>query len=284
MTKRLTEDEHRLAEAAARAITIAEEIGLPDGPDKIVTSPTALRVLARGYLELRDQHEAIFAKIDRALVLPLDQRALHAALSQKLDGLKFAGTVAVRLQNIFENIGLTYLGELVQLDKRTLLRQKHCGKTSLRAIDAMLAAQGLRLGCDLDDWPGPRWRCTSASPFCEKVRPGFVERLVETPAPAPTTAQSDTDPWIAVYCRLMGDPIEAFLGHEKYIVRQWDGMDGCWTDCTGDVDRAEALRVWAERTSGGTKHVAYEKIDYYRIFPGGTRMIWDGSDGREMHR
>jgi hypothetical protein len=61
-------------------------------------------------------------------------------------------------------------------------------------------------------------------------------------------------------------------------------MDGCWTDCTGEVGRDAALRVWAERTDGGTRCVAYAEIDYYRIFPGGTRMNSDGSEGRELHR
>jgi hypothetical protein len=76
----------------------------------------------------------------------------------------------------------------------------------------------------------------------------------------------------------MGDVREVFEKYETYIVRQWDGMDGCWTDCTGDVGREEALRAWASR-----HNVSYDEIDYYRIFPDGTRMDWDGSEGREMH-
>jgi hypothetical protein len=64
----------------------------------------------------------------------------------------------------------------------------------------------------------------------------------------------------------------------------WDGMDGCWTNCTGEVSRDEALRTWAKETDGGTQRVKFDEIDYYRIFPGGTRMAWDGSEGREMFR
>lgn len=89
---------------------------------------------------------------------------------------------------------------------------------------------------------------------------------------------------IFLYCRVMNEPQSAFVGHESYIVRSWDGMDGVWTDCTGEVPREEALRYWAKETNGGTRKVAFKEIDYYRIFPGGTRMTWDGSEGREMFR
>lgn len=86
----------------------------------------------------------------------------------------------------------------------------------------------------------------------------------------------------ALYRRVMG-PFD-FTKHKTFIVRVWDGMDGCWTDCTGEVDRDEALRVWADRTKNGTEATKYADIDYYMIFPGGTRMNWDGSEGREMFR
>lgn len=89
---------------------------------------------------------------------------------------------------------------------------------------------------------------------------------------------------LAIYCRIMIEPESAFVQHESYIVRVWDGMDGCWSDCTGEVGRDEALRYWAEKTDGGTRRVAFAEIDYYRIFPGGTRMCWDGAEGRELFR
>lgn len=89
---------------------------------------------------------------------------------------------------------------------------------------------------------------------------------------------------LALYCRVMREVAEVFVKYESYVVRVWDGMDGCWTDCTGEVDRAEALRVWAARTDGGARAVSYDEIDHYRIFPGGTRMHWDGSEGRAMYR
>jgi hypothetical protein len=105
-------------------------------------------------------------------------------------------------------------------------------------------------------------------------------RLVLTPAQI--TALSG-DQLIELYRRVMGAALD-FAKHETFVVRLWDGMDGCWTDCTGDVGRDEALRGWAERTDGGTHRVSYSEIDYFAIFPGGTRMLWDGSEGMEMHR
>lgn len=97
-------------------------------------------------------------------------------------------------------------------------------------------------------------------------------------------AAMSADDLLALYCSVMHEVAGVFVKYDSYILRQWDGMDGCWTDCTAEVGREEALRAWAARTEGGTRRVAYAEIDYYRIFPGGTRMHWDGSHGREMHR
>lgn len=70
----------------------------------------------------------------------------------------------------------------------------------------------------------------------------------------------------------------------KFTVRCWDGMDGCWCDVAKDVTGAEALEVWCMKTANGTKAVKFSEIDYYRIFPADTAMVWDGSEGREMFR
>ncbi len=109
-------------------------------------------------------------------------------------------------------------------------------------------------------------------------------RLVYPPMTPAQVAALSVDELLAIYCRVMHEVAEVFVKYESYIVRGWDGMDGCWTDCTGEVDRDKALRVWAERTDGGAHRIGYAEIDYYRIFPGGTRMDWDGSEGREMFR
>lgn len=73
---------------------------------------------------------------------------------------------------------------------------------------------------------------------------------------------------------------------KRFTVRQYDGMDGCWTDLVEaiEVEAEIALAVWVDRTEGGTRCVSYDHIDYYAIFPADTKMFWDGSPGREMHR
>lgn len=101
---------------------------------------------------------------------------------------------------------------------------------------------------------------------------------------AAKVADLGDDELLALYCGIMREVPEVFVAHETYVVRWWDGMDGCWTDCTGEVDREQALRTWATRTDGGAHNVSYDEIDYCRIFPGDTRMRWDGSEGREMNR
>ena len=54
--KPLEEAERALAEVTARVITKAQEVGLPDAPDKLV-APHAIRILAQAHLELIDRIE-----------------------------------------------------------------------------------------------------------------------------------------------------------------------------------------------------------------------------------
>ena len=196
--KPLDDVERQFAEVTARVIAKAQEIGLPDGPEKL-TTPHAIRFLARAHVELRDQVRALHDLVDQA------------------DPASPIGTALAK-------VGLT---------RRP-----------------------------------PDWKASGP-------------RLV-VPTPAQITAM-DTDQLVALYRRVMSAAID-FTKHERFIVRVWDGMDGCWTDCTRAVSHDEALRYWAARTDGGAHHVSYAEIDYYAIFPGGTHMLWDGSEGMEMHR
>lgn len=61
---------------------------------------------------------------------------------------------------------------------------------------------------------------------------------------------------------------------QLYIVRLYDGFDNAWMDISPAVPKAEADRIWNEHTKNGTKNTEYEDIDYYRIFPADTRMIF----------
>ena len=191
--------ERQLAVAAAQVIVKAEEIGLPDSPDKLVT-PLALRLLARAYIDLRGQ-----------------VRTLHDLVDQTDP-------------NDPIGVALTKVG----LERRPQEPQ-------------------------------------------QRSEP----RLVQSPAQVEALSCDDL---LALYCRVMRETTQVFVKYETYVVRLWDGMDGCWTDCTAEVTRDEALRYWAKRTGGGAHHASYAEIDYYRIFPGDTRMHWDGSESREMHR
>jgi len=197
--KPLDPQERQLAEVTTRVIEVADDMGLPDAPDKLGVTPAAMVLIARAHVELRAQ-----------------LRALHDLVDQTDP-------------NDPIGVALTKVG----LERRPA--EPH-GRTE--------------------------------------------PRLVRVPAEVEAMSGDDL---LALYCRVMHMPA-TFFKHATYVVRSWDGMDGCWTDCTGDVTRDEALRYWAKRTDGGSHHVAYSEIDYTSIFPGGTRMHWDGSEGRELHR
>lgn len=57
------------------------------------------------------------------------------------------------------------------------------------------------------------------------------------------------------------------------IVRLWDMLDG-WIDITEPISEEEALRLWNEKTGGGTHHTQYGRGDYYCIFDADTKMIY----------
>lgn len=81
-----------------------------------------------------------------------------------------------------------------------------------------------------------------------------------------------------LYMRVMG--VNAWSADDKFTLRVWDGMDGCWCDVVTNVDLAFALRAWCERTENGTKATSYSDIDYYKIFTADTKLLY--SDGFTM--
>jgi hypothetical protein len=64
-----------------------------------------------------------------------------------------------------------------------------------------------------------------------------------------------------------------------YVVRLYDGMDNQWMDITKPMTKAEADKVWNERTCNGTQKTSYGDIDYYKIFPAGTKMLYSNGHG-----
>jgi len=61
---------------------------------------------------------------------------------------------------------------------------------------------------------------------------------------------------------------------DKYIVRIYDGMDFVWTDVSEPVTKKEADRIWSQKTDSGTKMTKFDDIDYYKVFPADTKMIF----------
>jgi hypothetical protein len=62
----------------------------------------------------------------------------------------------------------------------------------------------------------------------------------------------------------------------KFIIRLYDGFDHCWTDVTGPLTAEEADKKFAELTDNKTKMTDFSDIDYYRIFPADTKMVFNG--------
>jgi hypothetical protein len=65
MTKPLEEAERRLAEVTACLIAKAEEMKLPDTPDKLGVTAQAIQLLARAHVELLDQARVLRDRIDQ---------------------------------------------------------------------------------------------------------------------------------------------------------------------------------------------------------------------------
>lgn len=61
---------------------------------------------------------------------------------------------------------------------------------------------------------------------------------------------------------------------DMFVVRFYDGFDNEWIDVSEPVSRAEAERIFLENTDDGRRNTKYADIDYYRIFPAGTRMLY----------
>jgi hypothetical protein len=66
---------------------------------------------------------------------------------------------------------------------------------------------------------------------------------------------------------------------ELFVVRLYDGMDNQWIDVSKPLPYDEANKIWLENTEGGTKKITYDEIDYYRIFPADTEMLYSGGFG-----
>jgi hypothetical protein len=57
-----------------------------------------------------------------------------------------------RPKNVLANLGVKYIGELIQLTQKDLSRQKNCGKLAVRQIEGALEGIDLSLGCRVFGW------------------------------------------------------------------------------------------------------------------------------------
>lgn len=83
--------------------------------------------------------------------------------------------------------------------------------------------------------------------------------------------------------KLSINPIHAQTTSEPapqlFIVRLYDGMDNQWIDVSAAVSQDEARKIWLEKTENGTKRISFDEIDYYKVFPADTTMLYSGGFG-----
>ena len=117
--------------------------------DGSITGEDAVAFAAR---ILQDQL-ALFVNFDEphkevadAVVIDL---AFNPALLKKVDELE----LSVRSANCLKNDNIVYIGDLIQKTEAEMLRTPNFGRKSLNEIKEVLAAMGLHLGIDVQDWP-----------------------------------------------------------------------------------------------------------------------------------
>ncbi len=69
-----------------------------------------------------------------------------------------------------------------------------------------------------------------------------------------------------------------------YVVRLYDGFDNIWMDVSEPLPYDKAKEIWLERTNGGRTRTKFEHIDYYKIFPADTRMMYSTEAGYKGRR
>ncbi len=75
--------------------------------------------------------------------------AFNPALLKKVDELE----LSVRSANCLKNDNIVYIGDLIQKTEAEMLRTPNFGRKSLNEIKEVLAAMGLHLGMEVQEWP-----------------------------------------------------------------------------------------------------------------------------------
>ncbi|MEZ5812917.1 MAG: DNA-directed RNA polymerase subunit alpha [Rhizobiaceae bacterium] len=79
----------------------------------------------------------------------VSELAFNPALLKKVDELE----LSVRSANCLKNDNIVYIGDLIQKTEAEMLRTPNFGRKSLNEIKEVLAAMGLHLGMEVQDWP-----------------------------------------------------------------------------------------------------------------------------------
>jgi hypothetical protein len=66
----------------------------------------------------------------------------------------------------------------------------------------------------------------------------------------------------------------------QWVLRHYDGFDNEWCDITQPLEATEAIRQYLEKTLKGTKWVGFNEIDYYRLFPADTKMVYSAHEDK----
>lgn len=64
------------------------------------------------------------------------------------------------------------------------------------------------------------------------------------------------------------------MEEELFVVRLYDGFDNEWMDVCDPCSKEQADEILRVRTANGTKNTSYSDIDYYRVFPANTKMLY----------
>ncbi|MBF0185890.1 MAG: DNA-directed RNA polymerase subunit alpha [Magnetococcales bacterium] len=78
-----------------------------------------------------------------------DNSEWFPGLFVKIDDLEFS----VRASKVLRETGAVYVGDLVQMDPKSLLKMPNFGRKSLDEVNAVLTGMGLELGLKLERWP-----------------------------------------------------------------------------------------------------------------------------------
>ena len=93
------------------------------------------RILFRGF-ETEEEEEEEIPPVDPIMLRPVDELEL-----------------TVRSANCLKVEKIYYIGDLVTRKESDLLKTPNLGRKSLNEIKDVLAARGLSLGLELDNWP-----------------------------------------------------------------------------------------------------------------------------------